>query len=33
MQCTICKNTCGTCIECSYNYLDHTYHFIMEDKK
>jgi hypothetical protein len=19
---------CGTCIECGYNYLDNTYHFI-----
>ena len=32
MECPICKNTrgfgCGTCIECGYNYLDNTYHFI-----
>lgn len=32
MECLICKNTkgfvCGTCINCGYNYLDHTYHII-----
>jgi hypothetical protein len=32
MECPICKNNrgfaCGTCIECGYNYLDNTYHFI-----
>lgn len=32
MTCPICKNTmgfvCGTCSECGYNYIDHTYHFI-----
>lgn len=32
MTCKICGNTmgfaCGTCIECGYNYLDDTFHFI-----
>lgn len=32
MKCPICDNmigfTCGTCIDCGYNYLDHTFHFI-----
>lgn len=32
MECPICKNkigfVCGTCIDCGYNQLDHTYHFI-----
>lgn len=35
MTCPICKNTMGfifgTCIECGYNYLDHTYHTIKVD--
>lgn len=35
MECPICKNTmgfsCGTCIECGYNYLDHRFHFIEVD--
>jgi hypothetical protein len=32
MKCPICDNmigfTCGTCIDCGYNYIDHTFHFI-----
>lgn len=32
MECPICKNmmgfVCGTCVECGYNHIDHTYHFI-----
>lgn len=32
MECPICKNkygfVSGTCIECGYNYIDNTYHFI-----
>lgn len=31
-RCPICKNTmgfvCGTCIDCGYNQIDHTFHFI-----
>ena len=32
MECPVCKNTlgfaCGTCIECGFNYIDKSYHFI-----
>ena len=32
MECPICKNkmgfAVGTCIECGYNHLDHSYHTI-----
>jgi hypothetical protein len=32
MECPVCKNTrgfaCGTCIECGFNYLDKTFHYI-----
>ena len=32
MECPVCKNTrgfvCGTCVQCGYNYLDNTFHFI-----
>ena len=32
MECPICKNimgfACGTCIECGYNYIDNTFHYI-----
>lgn len=35
MKCPICKNTMGfafgTCCECGYNHLDHTYHTIKVD--
>ena len=32
MKCPICDNMIGfafgTCIDCGYNYIDHTFHFI-----
>lgn len=32
MECPVCKNNrgfvCGTCSNCGYNHLDHTYHTI-----
>ena len=32
MECPICKNKTGfvfgTCCECGYNHVDHTYHYI-----
>lgn len=35
MACPICKNKIGfayeTCVECGYNYIDHTFHRIEVD--
>ena len=32
MKCPVCENkqgfSCGTCIDCGYNYIDNTFHFI-----
>lgn len=37
MECPICKSkvgfVCGTCNNCGYNQLDHTYHTIEVDAK